>query len=730
MRPRPDLPDDGILLGYSLERERHPAPIGFVYGAEADGSAGGYLDPILMTGDGHLITIAPTGAGKGVSCIIPTLLRFRGPVIVVDPKGENYAVTAERRRALGQEVVLLDPLGITDADEVDALNPVDLIDPSHPQSIEDAAMLASLLTADIEKEDPRNAFWYQRGEQLTTGLIQHVAITESGRHRSLSRVREMLNLPVERLEELARSAMLDSPDPDVRIVGGIVTNPATEMTGSIMSMAQNSLEFLRGGLIEHATRRSTFDLAQVTAGAPLSIYIVIPPDKLESLRGLLRTWIGTLMSLLMRRRYAPPMRTLFILDEAAQLGSLDQLRQAVTLMRGYGLQTWSFWQDLSQLQNLYPRDWQTMCNNSRVQQAFGFMSQQAADAACDLVGFYDAHEILRLDSTEMLLSVAGDDAVIARKPNYLRDEAFQGLYDENPFYREVPEGPPEPRTPPRWYVRPTFPRTDEVEQIVEGPRTRLDVSRAQPGPFSPAASRVKGPEAPGWETVGGDERQRLVTELNRLLADPLPDDAAIGRVRLHCYPRHDLLRVVAEVEGDGDAGEGEGAPGDVSSAEAFAGPRRAYAFYAPGELVPLTWEAETIHDFNPGALQITQVEEARDYLRFFSWAIRGDEGRFFIAEGIPDLPLEPGGALAAEQRDALERLLHPVRSIEVPEEHSGSFGFLAPVLYDGDLFVARFRVSWRGFVTMTGDEPVELDLPVPGDDLDEGGYFTLERGAG
>src|SRR3546814_14619691 len=51
----------------------------------------------------------------------------------------------------------------------------------------------------------------------------------------------------------------------------------------------------------------------------------------------------------MRRRARPEASTLFVLDEAAQLGTFNELRQAVTLLRGYGLQTWSFWQDASQL---------------------------------------------------------------------------------------------------------------------------------------------------------------------------------------------------------------------------------------------------------------------------------------------------------------------------------------------------------------------------------------------
>ena len=64
---------------------------------------------------GHITTIAPTGAGKGISCVIPTLLTYSGSIIVVDPKGENYEVTHRRRRQLNQGVVILDPFKKTSA---------------------------------------------------------------------------------------------------------------------------------------------------------------------------------------------------------------------------------------------------------------------------------------------------------------------------------------------------------------------------------------------------------------------------------------------------------------------------------------------------------------------------------------------------------------------------------------------------------------------------------------
>jgi type IV secretion system protein VirD4 len=143
------LPEAGILVSWSLEQEHLRQPIGFSFGDSAKTPKTGYIDPVLFEGDGHLITIAPTGAGKGVSCLIPTLLRYAGPIIAIDPKGENVAVTARRRRELGHQVVVLDPMGITDF-ECGRLNPLDLIDPESDTGVDDAFSLAESIFPDLE----------------------------------------------------------------------------------------------------------------------------------------------------------------------------------------------------------------------------------------------------------------------------------------------------------------------------------------------------------------------------------------------------------------------------------------------------------------------------------------------------------------------------------------------------------------------------------------------------
>src|SRR5262249_36925547 len=154
----------------------------------------------------------------------------------------------------------------------------------------------------------------------------------------------------------------------------------------IRSMACSFLSVLGSDAVIDAVRTSSFGLQDFYDGRPLSIYIVIPPDKLESHKALLRLWVGTLMTTVMRRTVMPRQRTLFLLDECAQLGTLPILRQAITLLRGSGLQTWSFWQDLSQLRQLYPQDWQTIVNNSGALQVFGITNHNMAKEWAEMLG--------------------------------------------------------------------------------------------------------------------------------------------------------------------------------------------------------------------------------------------------------------------------------------------------------------------------------------------------------
>ncbi len=473
---QPDTLDaPGLLVGWSLERQRKRPPIGFNHGNPLQVPQTGYVDPVLLHGEGHLMTIAPTGAGKGTGCIVPALLRYPGPVIVIDPKGENVAITARRRREMGHRVIVLDPMGITDQ-ESDHFNPLDVVDISQSVAVDEVAAFARALSTGADGDQERNRFWTNRGTHLLIGAMlaslqaKHDAAVSgldaktAARLGNLGSVRHMISLGATEPKELAE-LFDDSRHPEVRRIASLLQIGASETLGGIVAFAQESVDFLRGdNLLRHISDTS-FDIDDVTSGAPLSIYLVLPPHMLESHGRLLRLWLTAFITCITRRRAKPNMSTLLLLDEAAQLGELAQLRQAVTLLRGYGVQTWSFWQDVSQIQTLYPRDWKTMVNNCKVLQCFGALNQGAADDMANLTGFGDGLAVLDLEADEMLLQVAGDQAVVARLPDYRSDPAFTGKFDPNPYHDPLRDIMPPRDAPQRLYVRPQASQPEHVNVL-------------------------------------------------------------------------------------------------------------------------------------------------------------------------------------------------------------------------------------------------------------------------
>jgi type IV secretion system protein VirD4 len=440
--PEPGALD--LLLGWKAGETPKEA-MGFTAPRTAALEAEDSEQCMLYGEDRHLLTIAPTGAGKGRGVIIPNLLRFEGSVIVIDPKGETWHVTARRRREMGQQVLLLDPFQAVGR-RTDSLNPFDLFDRPGALLDADAEMLASLLAGDAGFH--KEPFWDNWGRSLMAGVIAAVAETGGPADRHFGRVREIL-MSDDAVYNLA--TLIENHDNLNRLSKQNISSflPITEQTRSgILSTAQSYLKVVNSDSALRSLTRSTIDLDMVREGAPMTIYIVIPPDKLESHGALLRLWVGALMLTVMGRRRRPKRSTLFLLDECAQLGEFGPLRQSMTLLRGYGLQVWPFFQDLSQLQRLYPKDWRTIFNNAGVFQLFGVANHLMAKESADLIGDVEADQLRAMQKDRQIITIAGEKAVQCRLPDYLEDATFKGLWDPNPMFEAGPDDAPRVRRAP------------------------------------------------------------------------------------------------------------------------------------------------------------------------------------------------------------------------------------------------------------------------------------------
>jgi type IV secretion system protein VirD4 len=202
---------------------------------------------------------------------------------------------------------------------------------------------------------------------------------------------------------------------------------------SILNTAQNYMRALCSEAVELCLVDSTIKLADVIEGKPLDIFICIPPEKMKSHKCLVRFWVGTLLTAIMRRTEIPAKPTLLVADEAAQLGEFDLVLTACTLLRGYGLQLITAWQDIAQMRSRYKADYATILNNAAALLSFGQSHHGAAKEYADLFGI-DAADLLKMGMDHAALSIRGEGTRMIRRQNYLKEERFMGHADPNPYF--------------------------------------------------------------------------------------------------------------------------------------------------------------------------------------------------------------------------------------------------------------------------------------------------------
>ena len=410
--------------------------------------------PLRYAGPAHLLTIAPTRTGKGVGTIIPNLLDYPGPVVCIDPKGENARITAHYRARFGP-VHVLDPFGVTGMVGA-AFNPLDRIDPAGLDLADDCMTLADALVYDAPGE-AGEAHWNEEAKALIAGLILHIVTSEPASTRTLATLRDRLTLA-----PTAFAAQLEA----MQAQGGLAARAANRHLGKsdreaagVLSAAQRHTHFLDSPRMTAVLGHSNFTFADVKA-TPTSVYLVLPPDRLATYARWLRLMLAQGLTDLARAPASPARSVLFLLDEFAALGRLEPVERAMGLMAGYGIQLWPILQDVHQLRALYERRAGTFLSNAGVLQVFGVNDHDSAKLVSDLLGqetvvfetmsraidaeetgisFGAQHvgrplltpdEVRTLREDLQLVFLAGQRPIVAAKLKYYADREFAGRFDK------------------------------------------------------------------------------------------------------------------------------------------------------------------------------------------------------------------------------------------------------------------------------------------------------------
>ncbi len=210
--------------------------------------------------------------------------------------------------------------------------------------------------------------------------------------------------------------------------------------------------------------------------------------------------------------------------------------------------------------------------------------------------------------------------------------------------------------------------------------------------LQPAAAIHANGAQPPWTTLDGPEKAALLEAVapledgldttpsrTNLAAAPLPwaDNLVLLRLTNPTWPTASLVVYFLFLQGSGESAHAR-----------------------------LDGQSGPIHELNAKANLVITEANVLDYLEFFCFFVRGDEGPFFIWERL-DHPLAPpvSEALHAKIRETLGPTVYKGR------DAAGQFLCDAKVLYSNAIFQAQFAVHPSGMMEMLEDEAILAELP-------------------
>jgi type IV secretion system protein VirD4 len=319
---------------------------------------------------GHVLVVAGSRAGKTSTFAIPTALSWPTSLVVLDPKGEIAAVTADARRARGQKVFILDH---RDPANTAFINIFDWLNPASPRFVEDVQNCAGWLYAERAKGEggggsDSGKFFQQTARTMLELAIARLFIDEDTEATPRA-VRAFVSQPIENLQKAVKAlALVEHPNALLRdyirdLAGSLAgadaktfANICVSTTADTKWLASPNLSSIVSGGPADATdaeRRRRLETSQILEGNT-TVYVCVAPDVLKTSPGFARVLIGALLQQHYREsRNVARDKVLYLLDEAPQLGDADVIEMTLRVGAGYGASLAYITQDLASLEQCF-----------------------------------------------------------------------------------------------------------------------------------------------------------------------------------------------------------------------------------------------------------------------------------------------------------------------------------------------------------------------------------------
>ncbi|OQW60407.1 MAG: conjugal transfer protein TraG [Proteobacteria bacterium HN_bin10] len=341
------------------------------------------LRPTLVTGG--------TRSGKGRGHVVPTLLNWTDSVLVHDPKGELWRLTAGWR-AKFSHALYFNPRDRHSA----CFNPLAEIEHGANEVTQVQRLVAILADPSGRVQD--EAIWDKAGAEIVEAVMLDTCYTaKSGEKNLLTVKRRLADLDAtaaQMLKTLHRAGSDGKPEthPFIRDAATGYVSMHDRFRTSVQGTARSYFKWLAGGDIERALSRSDFRLGDLMcAEAPMSLYVQVSAADSVALRPLVRMMFYAASQALTLDEHKDTIgrpkrrQLLMVMDEFPLLGRLDFFEKSLRLMSSYGLKAMFVAQSLNDIAETYG-PYNGILDNCSIYTAFAALDPMTQDKVSRLTG--------------------------------------------------------------------------------------------------------------------------------------------------------------------------------------------------------------------------------------------------------------------------------------------------------------------------------------------------------
>ncbi|RYZ91127.1 MAG: IncP-type DNA transfer coupling protein TraG [Proteobacteria bacterium] len=377
-------------------------------------------------GPEHVLAFAPTRSGKGIGLVIPTLLSWQHSAVILDIKGENWALTAGWRQKHANNVCLrFDPAAQEGSVR---FNPLAEIRLGTEHEVADVQNIATMIVDPDGKG--LNDHWSKTGYSLIVGIALHCLYVEKAKGR-VATILDIANCLADPNSPTLGTlqTMIDTEHRD-NATHPVVASCAREMMNKsenelsgVVSTAMSFLSLYRDPIVAKNTSESDFKISDLmNHEKPVSLYLIVPPSDKDRLKPLLRLIVNQIVRTLTRKMEfkdgefvkSYKHRLLLMMDEFPALGKLDIFQESLAFIAGYGLKAFLITQDLSQLYAAYGKD-ESIISNCHIRIAYAPNKPETQELLSKMLG----------TSTVNKLSVS-----VSKKPGLFQSSQYSESYQE------------------------------------------------------------------------------------------------------------------------------------------------------------------------------------------------------------------------------------------------------------------------------------------------------------